>query len=550
MSSAAHSNEKHDELASLLSNADALPGAFLALKQQLDVQIELVDKKSKVIQNQQARIAVLEEQLRANQIERFAASSEVNPLQARLFNEVEQQADQSESDELDSAAEDSSAEKPSKKPHAKRKGLNPNIPRVQQRLLLSDEQREGAIDTFFETVKEELDITPAQVQVIEILQEKAVYLDEHGKRKVRSAERQAHPLGKSIASVSLLAYLIIAKYCDAMPLYRLEGILKRYGGSIGRSTMARWLIRLAQQFQCVVNLLQEVQLTADYLQGDETRMQVLKEHGMDPTSDKWIWVLRGGPPDKPVVFFHYNQSRGGSVAKDLLDGFTGRYYQCDGYAGQKMAVGDNQCTVLGCMDHARRGFVKAEKALSVKAKEKAKTGAPAKCTVARSKMDALYRIERQMQSLDLNDEQRYAYRQEHAKPKLDELKTWLEKNSTKVAKGTLTHKAIQYTLNQWENLIAYCEHGQLNISNVLVENAIRPFVVGRKGWLFADTPRGAEASAVYFTLIETAKANNLDPFKYILHLCKHIANVHTVEDVEALLPWNVKDKLTQKSTDA
>ena len=396
-------------------------------------------------------------------------------------------------------------------------------------------------------MKEELDITPAQVQVIEILQEKAVYLDENGDRKIISAARQPHPLGKSIASVSLLAYLVVAKYCDGMPLYRLESILKRYGGSISRSSMARWLIRLACQLQCVVNLLQEVQLSADYLQGDETRIQVLKEHGMDPTGDKWIWVLRGGPPDKPVVFFHYNKARGGSVAKELLEGFSGRYYQCDGYAGQKMGVGARNVTIVGCMDHARRKFVKAEKALSAKAKK----GATAKCTVARSKIDALYRIERQMDKLGLDDDQRYAYRQEHAIPKLDELKAWLEKNSTKVAKDTLTHKAITYTLNQWENLIAYCDHGQLYISNVLVENAIRPFVVGRKGWLFADTPRGASASAVYYTLIETAKANGIDPFKYILHLCKHIATVQTVEDIEALLPWNVKEQLTQrKSTDA
>jgi len=141
----------------------------------------------------------------------------------------------------------------------------------------------------------------------------------------------------------------------------------------------------------VVNLLQEVQLTADYLQGDETRQQVLKEHGTDPTGDKWIWVIRGGPPDKPVVFFHYNKSRGGDVARELLDSFTGRYYQCDGYAGQKMAVGDKDVTVIGCMDHARRKFVKAEKALP----KKARAGTPAKCTVARSKIDELYRIEPQ-----------------------------------------------------------------------------------------------------------------------------------------------------------
>jgi len=266
---------------------------------------------------------------------------------------------------------------------------------------------------------------------------------------------------------------------------------------------------------------------------------VLKENGMDPTGDKWIWVLRGGPPDKPVVFFHYDKSRGGKVARELLDGFSGRYYQCDGYAGQKIGVGKKEVVVVGCMDHARRKFVAAEKALS----KKAVKGKPAKCTVARSKFDALYRIERKMQTLGLNDDERYQYRQQHALPKLAELRAWLEANEPKVAKDTLTHTAIKYALNQWENLVAYCDHGQLHISNVLVENAIRPFVIGRKGWLFADTPSGAKASALYYTLIETAKANGLDPFKYILHLCRHIASVETVDDVEALLPWNVKDQL-------
>lgn len=540
MSSAENTPDQHDDVTSLLSDTGALPAAFLALKQQLDVQVELVGKKSEVIQNQQARITVLEELLRSNKIERFAASSESNPLQARLFNEVEKIADDTEANDKQDA-DDNDGDKHPKKPRPKRKALNPNIPRVQQRHLLSDEQREGAIDTFFEKVKEELDITPAQVQVIEVMQEKAVYLDEHGARKIASAKRPPHPLGKSIVSVSLLAYIIVSKYCDGLPLYRLESILKRYGGSISRSTMAGWLIRLSCQLQCLVNLLQEVQLTADYLQGDESRFQVLKEGGMDPTGDKWIWALRGGPPGKPVVFFHYNKSRGGKVAKDLLEGFSGRYYQCDGYAGQHMGARGRKITIVGCMDHARRKFVQAEKALT----KKAKSGAPAKCTVARSKIDALYRIERQMEQLDLDDEQRYAYRKEHAIPKLDELKVWLKKNSSKVAKDTLTYKAINYTLNQWEHLIAYCDHGQLKISNVLVENAIRPFVVGRKGWLFADTPGGAKASALYYTLIETAKANDIDPFKYILHLCKHIASVETVDEIEQLLPWNVKDQLIQ-----
>jgi transposase len=523
-----------------LPTGEALSAAFVALKARLNDQTSLIEKKSDVIRLQQARIAVLEEQLRLNKIERFGASSESDPRQKNFFNEAELLGDETDEDDQKGKADADNKAKPTKK-RGTRKGLNPNIPRVQERLLLSDEQRIGAVDTFFVTIKEELDITPAQVQVIEYMQEKAVYQDENGQRTVVAAERPAHPLGKSVASIALLSYIIIAKYCDGLPLYRLEGILKRYGGSINRSTMAGWLIRLSWQFQPVVNLLREVQLTADYLQGDETRLKVLKEHGMDPTGHKWIWVLRGGPPDKPVVLFHYDKSREGSVAAELLDGFEGRYYQCDGYSGQIAAVDGEKVTIIGCMDHSRCKFVKAEKALP----KKSKKGTPAKCTVALSKINALYKLERDMDKLNLNNDQRKAYRLEHAKPRLDELHQWLVKNSTKVAKDTLTYKAIKYTLNQWERLTAYCDHGQLHISNVLAENAIRPFVIGRKAWLFSDTPKGATASASYYTLIETAKANGLDPYKYILHLCRHIANAKTVDDIEALLPWNVKDQLAR-----
>ena len=478
MHSATNSVDKQTVTEAEMPSGDALPGAFLERKKQLARSSELVTKKSQVIRLHEARIKVLEEQLRLNTIERFGASSEKGSTQYNFFNDAEllgDQADAAAEEAAAKAAKEAEQNKPPKTKPNKRKPLNPNIPRVQERALLSEEQREGAIDTFFVTLKEELDITPAKVQVIEHLQEKAIYLDEDGQRKVVAATRPAHPLGKSILSVSLLAFIIISKYCDGLPLYRLEGILKRYGGSITRSTMASALIRLSVQLQSVVNLLHEVQLTADYLQGDETRLQVLKEQGMDPGDHKWIWVLRGGPPDKPVVLFHYNRSRGGSVANELLDGFEGRYYQCDGYSGQIAAVDGEKVTVIGCMDHARRKFVKAEKALPRNSKREQ----PAKCTIARTMIDGLYRVEREMNKLDLSDEHRQAYRLEHAKPKLDELHRWLVINSTKVAKDTLTYKAIKYALNQWERLIAYCDHGQLHISNVLAENAIRPFVIGR-----------------------------------------------------------------------
>ena len=367
---------------------------FVALQNQLSTQngllveqLDLINKHQQVITSQKARIAILEEQLQLNKAQRFGPSSETDPVQPDFFTDPDSVDEMSESPDEDEAA------KKKKKRSNRKKGLNPAIAREQQRVYLSDEQREGAISTFFESVKEELDITPAKVRVIEYMVEKAVYKDEHGKRKIVAAEREPHPLGKCIASVGLLAFIIISKFADGLPLYRLEGILKRHGGGIGRSTMASWIIRLALQLQPVINLLHETQLSGYYLQLDETRLQVLREPGMKPQGHKWMWLARGGPPDKQVVLFRYDKSRNGEVAKKLLDGFEGRYVQCDGYAAYPYAVRGTQVTLLGCMDHARRKFVDAEKALGKKA---AKSGMTPKCTQALSLINTLYRFERQM----------------------------------------------------------------------------------------------------------------------------------------------------------
>lgn len=542
MSSSSIVDEKGCSTEAQVLGAEELSTAYLALKSQLTEQADVIAKKSDVITRQQARIDVLEELLQLNKIERFGASSEANVLQGQLFNEAELLSTEGDDEADERPGGDPEDDDAARKPRAGRKGLNPTIPRVQRFIYLSDAEREGAIDTFFVSVKEELDIVPAQVRVIEHMQEKAVYLDEQGNRQVVAAERPVHPLGKSVASVALLAYIIIGKYCDGMPLYRQATILKRYGGSITRGTMASWLIRLSTQLVPVVSLLREVQLSSDYLQCDETRLQVLKEHGMEATGDKWIWVVRGGPPDKAVVLFNYDKSRSGAVAKRLLDGFEGRYVQSDGYAGYGAAVDTLRVTQVGCFDHARRKFVKAVKAMP---KSKLKKGVPAKCVVALSRIDALYAIERRMNLLELSDDERRAYRHEQAIPKLKTLHAWLIANESKVEKESLTYKAISYTLAQWSKLIAYCDHGQLRISNILAENAIRPFVIGRKAWLFSDTPAGANASALYYTLIETAKANQIDPYRYMHYLVSTIATASTVDDIEALLPWNAKAKLIE-----
>lgn len=521
-----------------LPTPDALMMALIEQQKLLEQKDEALEEKSVAIKNQQARINVLEEKLRLMNQRKFGTSSEKNILQEDwLADEAEALADgqpdpdDGEVDESDDAEQSPNEKKPSKR--KARKGFSSNLPRVQKYLRLSDEERNGSIDTFFVKVKEELDIIPAQVQVIEIMQEKAVYLDDEGERSLRAAQRPAHPIGKSTASVNLLAWLVTAKYGDGLPLYRLEKILKRYGGDITRTTLANWIIRLSLSTQPLLDRMEWHLMQSDYIQGDETRLQVLKELGMSPTSDKWIWVMRGGPPGRTVVMFNYDKSRGGAVAERLLENFQGRYFQSDGYAGYDKTCAAKGLVHLGCMDHARRKVVDA-----IKTQGKPVKGKPSVAMVLLSYIDALYRLERR-EWAELDDDERYEKRQEIAIPKLAKLKQWLDEKQPKVAPDTLTRKAINYMINQWDHLVRYCEHGQLRISNALAENAIRPFAVGRRAWLFSDSPGGAKASAAMFSLVETARANGIEPYAYLQHVIGNIAAADTDEALDALMPWNM-----------
>ena len=486
----------------------------------------MLEQKDHIIREQQQLLKLLEEKLRLSRLQRFGASSEKLSFQVDFFDEAE----------LEVALSDLEAQLPEdpspKKPRKKRKGFSDQLPRIRVELTLTDKEKAGATKTFFTKVKEELDIVPAQARVLEYWQEKAVF-EQGGEQQMVAAKRSPHPLGKCIASVQLLAYVLVSKYADALPLYRLEKILKRYGGDITRTTLANWIIRLDDVFKPLINLIREHQLTGDYLQADETRVQVLKEDGRPATSDKWMWLIRGGPPDQPAVLFEYDVSRGEEVPLRLLDGFEG-VLQADGYAGYNRVCRENPITRIGCWDHARRKFIDASKA----APAKKKGSKVSKADVAISKIRKLYAIEDRIK--DLEPEQKKAQRQTLSCPVLDDLKAWLETNSCRVPKDSLTWIAINYTLNQWDLLIGYCEDGRLNISNALAENAIRPFAVGRRNWLFSDTPRGARASATCYSLIESAKANGLEPYAYLHHVLQHIAAADTLEKIEALLPWNMK----------
>ena len=503
----------------------------------INQQAGVIQAKDSVIAEQKKRIALLEEYLRLERARLYGRSTEKSSAQGEIFNEAELASCEEETQPSESEKE------PKKKPANKgRKPFSPALPRFQERVELTDEEKAGAIDTFFTKVREELDIIPAKVRVKEILQEKAVFLEQdeqqQDKRVIKAAELPKHPIPKSAVTTNMLAHIIVAKYCDALPLYRQEKILSRYGGSVTRTTMANWLIRLSGQLQPLINLMYDHQRTGPVINADETRIQVLKEPGKAISSDKYMWVTLGGPPGQPSVLFDYDPSRGKEVPLRLFEGFKG-CLQTDGYASYNAVCQQEGITQAGCFDHVRRKFTDAKKGeAKTSGQKKQKNPRVSKSDVALGKIRKLYAIEDEIRSLSPADKRHQ--RQIRSKPLLDDLHAWLEKNIGRVMPDSLVHTAMRYALNQWPKLVVYCENGHLNISNAAAENAIRPFTVGRKNWLFADTPKGARASAIYYSLIESAKANDLEPLAYLSHILKALPYADTVEKLEQLLPWSIK----------
>jgi transposase len=263
---------------------------------------------------------------------------------------------------------------------------------------------------------------------------------------------------------------------------------------------------------------------------DETTVQVLQEPGRADSLKSYMCVFRGGDPHRPVLRYQYHPSRAGSVPLNYLSGFKG-YVQTDGYNGYDALGRKPGIVMVGCWAHARRKFHDVLQAASPPVAQRKLAAEEALEFIGR-----LYRIEKEARVKKRPDAEIYALRQQQAKPVLDEFKRWLEEKAPLTPPGGLLGKAISYTLNQWSRLIAYLQDGRLRPDNNLVENAIRPFVVGRKNWLFSGHPRGAEASAFLYSLIETAKANGLKPYAYMRYLFDQLPLAKTEDDYRNLLP--------------
>ncbi len=387
-----------------------------------------------------------------------------------------------------------------------------------------------------EDVSEKLDIIPARIRVIRHIRPKYACkncegLDNDG-GTVKIAPPPAQIIAKGLPTAGLLAHILTAKFCDALPFYRQEKQFIRLGIDIPRQSMCNWAMKVAETCRPIMELLHDDVRGGPLINVDETTLQVLKEPGRAPTVKSYMWVFRGCLPEKPVVIYEYHPGRGGDVAKLFLDKYQG-VVQTDGYAGYDFLDTWQDIIHVACWAHARRKFMDV-----IKASGKNKSGSAHK---ALSMIRALYSLEKKARHDNLDPQQIYDMRQQYAKPILNKIKKWLDKRQDQVPPKSLLGKAISYCLNQWHRLANYTKSGFAFIDNNVAENAIRPFVIGRKNWLFSGTPEGAAASALLFSLIETAKANNLEPYSYLRYLFEKIPTT-TAANLRGLLPTNLTAK--------
>lgn len=479
------------------------------------------------LERQQARIQQLEEALRSVMQRQYGASSEQSPGQTSLFDEPEADTDE------EVASEPAVPVAGHQRRRARGPRISPDLPRVDVIHDLDPSERVCAehgceLTPMGEETSEQLQFIPAQVQVTRHICRK--YTCQQCEGHVVTARKPPQPIPKSMATASLLAWIVVSKYMDALPLYRQCEIFKRIGFEVDRTTLANWMISCGRLIQPLINLMREHALRQPYVHMDETTVQVLAEPGRTPQSKSYMWVTTAGPPGERVALFDYRPSRSAATAKELLGDYTGSL-MVDGYEGYQPACATNSIRRLGCWAHARRKFVEAQRLQA-----KGKTGKPDQ---ALALINKLYVIERSLK--DVDTQARHDARQAQSRPVLDELRAWLQKTLPGTPPKTALGKALNYLHNQWSRLIGYVEHGDYPIDNNRAENAIRPFVVGRKNWLFSQSTRGAEASANLYSLIETARANDLEPMRYLMRVFEELPKTQSVADVEALLPGRLAD---------
>ena len=475
----------------------------------------------------------------------FGSSSEKGvceiPGQMNLFNEAESEMDPSaQAADMHASTEQPEQTEPESRPRKKRptneerfKGIPVKKvylePSADECICRECGARMEKIGTEF--VRRELEIIPARARVVEYYS--VNYGCKNCRRNaalpniVKGKDGKAHMM-YGMASASTVAWVVYQKYCNGMPLYRIEQDLGRLGAEISRATLANWVIKNGEAFFTpMYDFFHRKLLRRDFAMADETPVQVLHEPERRAQTKSYMWLFRSGEDDGvPIILYKYSETRAGDCAVDFLDGFQG-YLMCDGYSGYNKVKTAKR---LACWAHIRRYLIDA----IPKGKQLDYTQPAVQGVMYTNQLfDKEDKIRQKYKSPDAIKEARLS----QEKPVIEGFLSWLEKQNP--ARGSRLDKAVTYIRNRKEHLATYLEDGRCSFSNNLSENAIRPFVVGRKGWLFCDTPAGAQASAMAYTMVEMAKANKVNPYHYLTFLFEHQPNEKMSDDeLEQLAPWN------------
>jgi transposase len=498
--------------------------------------LDLVNRQAANIEQLQSKVRWLEEQFHLARHKHFGASSEQSAnAQGELFNEAEAIAEAGPVEEEIRQSISYERKKPGRKPVPK----DLPIERIEYRI--PEEERicsccGGAMHEMSTETRHEVQLIPAQAKIVQHV--RFVYGCRNCEKTgievpIKTAEAPRPVIEKGLASPSAVAYVMTLKFVEGVPLYRQEQHFARMGMTLSRGVLSNWMLKGSDWLELLYGRLHEKLLEQGILHADETTVQVLKEPGRAAETQSYMWLYRTGCVGPPIVLFDYQSSRSGDHPRKFLQGFKG-YLQVDGYAGYN---GMPNVQLAGCWSHLRRKFDESLKGLPPKQRTSG-----SKAQQAIDQINKLFLIERELQQV--TPEERLKTRELRSRPLVESFRKWLDDNSTAVLPKSLLGLAVNYGRQQWAKLICFLEDGRIELSNNRAERSIKPFVIGRKNWLFANTPRGARASAVIYSMVETAKENGVNPYTYLAYLFEKLPNLDSTDPaiLDQLLPWNAKLK--------
>ena len=383
----------------------------------------------------------------------------------------------------------------------------------------------GTLRQLGEDVSEVLEYVPARFKVIRHVRPRLVCrCCEH----ITQVPAPSRPIARGLAGPGLLAHVLVSKFVDHLPLYRQSEIYAREGVDLERSTLADWVGQSSQLLRPLINALNRHVMSGHKIHADDTPISALAPGtGKTKTARLWTYVRDDRPAGyttPAAVWFAYSPDRKGQHPRSHLKDFSG-ILQADGYAGFAQLYSSGSVQEAACWAHARRKFYDVYKDQS----------SPL-AAEALQRIAVLYAIESEVrgQPPDL----RKATRQSRARPLLEQLHVWLNQTLTQVSKKSAVGGAILYALNRWQALVRYCDDGRIEIDNNAAERALRAVALGRKNYLFVGSDAGGERAAAIYSLVGSAKLNDLNPQAYLTHVLERIAD-HPINRVEELLPWNV-----------